>query len=802
MSDMEIESISIQAISLANESMTNILRSGAGLNYDQAATGITEVATLINAESTTNEQEDEKNKAKAEFFFNLDLLFSSDKLTQKQKNQLRKKLEQSWVKTEKLRMLEDDTDIVLSPSKEKLMNELMELAKDGKRFFILHGPPGTGKTEFIKQLYRRELHTLTNGMMVDNAQPGKTSREYLFTTSLTDEQLPSQSSLDILENAKGSFQTKTNPIKSVRQGLEGSEKSSKKTILADKIVNVITNLLRSKIDTQVKVNNTHTMSEYKKEISNLKIDDGSILEKLEKSSDPNEISDILNEYFTNLDEPQLLAILDNIIIFFENEVGKEKSAGFESINPGNLYFCLEDGMLYLLDEMEKLTNLFHQAGHGLEDIANAKPGDVIPLGKKGVFVRMKEGFFFFAAINDINAMADNWRNGRRTNETYFENSLADLVWQARLLLTDNDGQFILNDRPKDEENLVSFLMWWQAVARHKEIPFSSNNLNSLCKSMQNGNSFTHALDKVLGSSVELKDFYLAMRQKGNRTIATNGGFDWLEPQENDSSFLSLSDLNWQANRGHFIKGEPLSKDDDNKHEIKENDNKPFEVNYDDGVLEIKSNPTPNAVTGGNDYGSKISRFNRDQIGLDDGNDYHVLSHSPQAQTAVIASQDNTPIFVDLLTGKKMVVLTVEEKIGLKQDNASNFSFENDTIMREMKWIDNDSGFMICEHNEKIFLISFQRELLTEDQSDIYKSKIILTNISNIETDKDSIFTMTSNAILVTEKGSDIQHLALPQKSTTNRLPIRAFDGKGLDIKQGEFGTFITTNNGETVRWQT
>lgn len=441
--------------------------------------------------------------------------------TAKSETELRRRqhaLEAAWVVIERQRMTDEHRTEVLSPAQEKQLNELAEQFQDKQGAAVmLYGTPGTGKSIFLKMLAQKLLPG-SNGILEVTCMPMTTSIDLIARPALQPRQLQSTAMLEQLNGLA------TETISELKK---------------DKLQHLLYRYLEREV-----IGNQLTQAATQKKILTL-------LQKIELTA-PDGPQEITPEYIdalveANGDAEQVIDKLQRYFTFVENE---EKFLGLQHVIPGPFYEAATEGKVLILNEADKMAlNDISRFGWGAEELLQARAGDVVRTAQ-GLAMTIQEGYLTLVSANDLTKIPDNIQ--RRFHLVHFQPGVEDLIWQARVLLSSDKGKSIFENREQDEHDLCRFLLWWEALGRHRQVAFNVNALNLLCDKLKKGSSFAEALDQVLQKSPELQPlFQLYLKKRGND--ATQAGADIFDLEEDTSStaLLTLGELNWLANKKYF-----------------------------------------------------------------------------------------------------------------------------------------------------------------------------------------------------------------------------------------------------------
>lgn len=600
------------------------------------------------------------------------------------------------MEAKKLSEARGDTELTLSPAREKEIKALSQRLK-GKvgGGVALYGPPGTGKSVFARQLgmelMRQDLNR--HGYHEATAQSFRPGADMLATRS----EHPVRHQSVVMLNLLSQLDSEKSPEEQLQL---------LKKIVKSVLVSEANNAAQWPIELQNK-----WYSYYLADVLPLKF-------LLEVESEAQIGSSAwLDAVITNQNAAEIIQALK---MQFKNEIDEIHLYGGENLEYSFLWKAVQLGYVFFLDEADKMHLPIGDLGFGLglEGLLEAKPNQVVHLD--GIPpIKVDNGFLMLIACNDLQKIPAHIR--RRFILVEYVPTLSDLVWQARYLLAENDGSSVLEGRPDDEQALVQFLLWFESLARHKEVAFSANALAQLCQNLRSGLEFTKALDEVLATVPAIHNEFFFFQNQGQKvmTAATEG--------MSVANHLRLAELNWMLNGREAYSRETR---------------KPVERLPQTTALEarlswqvVNTSTAPgltlslslgeNAVTG--DVDSVPLAHHALQLENDNlSGNIRVLAHSPAGGCVFIADNSGKFLALDGATGRQLPIEHHQlDKLGIR--GKETFAYAGRILAAH--FFSEQDGVLVAEKSNGIFqLVSFQKSLKAAPNGVVWQPSLLINRV--------------------------------------------------------------------------
>jgi DNA polymerase III delta prime subunit len=686
-------------------------------------------------------------------------------------------LETAWVVIERLRMKTENRTEVLSPAQEKQMTELAEQFTDKQGAAVmLYGSPGTGKSIFLRMLAQRLLPQ-SNGVIEVTAMPMTTSVDLTARPALQDRVLPSTEHLTQLAELQ-KLSTAENTSERLQEflSLYLQQKLVANQLTPEAIQRRTTELLTSMNLNVPESEPNHENFEY-------------LAEVIKQNGGETRVLEILHQYFARVEN-------------------YEKFLGLEHVIPGPFYEASTEGKILLLNEADKMAlNDISRFGWGIEELLQSKEGDIVRTAQ-GLSMRIESGFLVLVSANDLTKIPDNIQ--RRFHLIHFQPGVEDLIWQARVLLTNDDGQSIFQDRPQDEHDLCRFMLWWEALGRHRQVAFNVNALNLLCDKLKQGHSFAKALDQVLQKSPELQPvFQLYVDQRGGSAVNQVADVFGVEEDTEGVSKLTLSELNWLANKKHFAAG-PTNQNPVPSNFAGTPSTSRIQLNMDvtdsAPTLTLNISGENNADTGDTD----IETMARHRVaGLSSAEahatDWQITS-SPLGQTSLVTSEGQIHA-IDTPTGEK---IEFKQFVDAKKANGYEQLGKIRAVIAA-RFISESQGVLVCEKEDGTQkVIAFHKELVQKTDSLVWIPQLQVDQEMTIlppETMSPSQpeVVITDDALLCTwregEKISQAAYLIHPDSTTQRFQRIKLSARSTCTLQPSHLGSVLSLEVSGTTKRQ-
>lgn len=690
-------------------------------------------------------------------------------------------VEKNWIKQERKQMQERGThgeEKVLTPKQEKLIRELeVELRERVGAGVLLSGPAGTGKSYFLELLAER-LAYRSNGVDVITAQPMTTSLDMVGTTRTNPREL---------------FASKiTNQLREIYN--QRSESDTKTELLRQ--------LLETVMDIEVAPYAINPEQRRKAEINfftMMGLSEGVSLVD----------ATTFNQYVNQ--NGGLEQILLNLTDFWQKVELHHKLRGMENIDPGPLYEAGEKGFILIINEADKMAmNGLSKFGWGLEGFLQTQAGKTERTAQ-GVSTTIDKGFLVLASVNDLSKIPDNIQ--RRFIQKRFDSNSEDLIWQARVLLADEEGESLLRERPQDEHDLCRFLLWWEALGRNKNIAFNTNVLTQMCTKLKAGLTFAAALNGVIASlGREFQPFFDRYANKGTKPLSYDDLIYEVEASEIPDDNFDLASLNWRAN-ARYLGGETVEEVNalvDTQKLIEGTRNHvytPSVVTLQNGELILGVGAVANKATGSIDITPSIIYDLEADLHLDPKQLTQVMASSPQASTITLKHGNSIEV-IDTPTGERMKIFdhTVAPNKGVyeKLPQVDNQSLN----LLKAYWIDETHGVMvIAKGQDQVEVVYIEKQFNDTEDDEVAVPQVHIRrrvkcklsgnvqDISIMAGDDALVLTnSTSNEQVMIEVRANSHTESLKRKRVANDAPV-------TNVIQGHFGTFVVKGDQvPTVQW--
>ena len=677
-------------------------------------------------------------------------------------------LEKHLVVLEKRAMVEQGREGILSPPKKRLLEYLV---KSGDPHVLISGAPGTGKSVFLEMFGARlSANHDTNGVVRVNGETGMVSTDLVARTANQEHPLFST----LKKSTVTAIDVEQNP-------------EALRDFLIDALKQMVGNYVREnntrlywqtivKMGLQLPTNPTG---------SNLK---DFIEEVIDANRGAAAVQKKLESYWYNVEQNDL----------YNNHQLKIL---------GELYSAITLGLTCIIDEADKMTlDRLIQFGHGLESLLEARPGERVHVG--GEWLIVKEGFHLVASANEVaNKIPENIQ--RRMHMIEFDSSIEDMVFQARVMLADENGDSILAERPQDEHDLAGFLLWWEAVGRHKKVAFNINALAKICNKLKAGQSFTEALDDVLQGHRELVPVFAEYRNRGHKQFSSDSLdiFNDQSEKRNDEGQLGLAELNWVMCRQYIGSANAV------------NTSVRSTVNLDtvatanqtlSPAVAVSSEYTgrgaaltviarPHMRETANTIGERIMEYPLPHV---DNEDDRKVVASPLAQTCLLLN-DATLTAIDLPTGETLLIQSETHQNGKKHSK----EWGEGMHVLHAYWHSEQEGVMVVKNAEQqLLIVTMEKTFIDDAKSEFWVPQLSI--IHQIEIPSPSFAINSEIDVQIAHGVIDIrwmrdgQHvghqLAQYQPSSPSQpiLLTRPVEGV-VHIAATQLGTFVQTEKGTT-----
>jgi MoxR-like ATPase len=692
-------------------------------------------------------------------------------------------LEEAWVALERKRIASEEglQEMIITPSQERLMKWLEdELEGEQGGSVFIHGIPGTGKSVFTEVLAKRLARKRKTGFTKFTAQPMTTSLELMARTLTDKKELYS-----------------TILLRQINQLREQPEN-------ATSVVDLLMDMLKKKTEGWFYYSD-QIGEVYQKFLGSM----GLTTAEFHQTGNPT--SGLENWVKATIDQSGgTQAVLNLLTTAFTKREFHEKGRGEERIDKGIVFQAIEQDGVILGDEVDKMNlNGFSQFGNGLEDVLQTHAGAVITT-PQGLSTTIGENFLFLATANDINKIPDNIQ--RRFHLVKFEPRVEDLVWQARILLSNEQGKSVLEG--KQEHELATFLLFWEAFGRHRNVAFNMNALTTLCNKMRKGVPFIRALDQLTTAYAELQPVIAYYVEKGNTQLSQDA-INLDEPTTAaEARQLTLSELNWQANK-HYFGGEGIKKHSSSStteqakqlFDQLEDNEKPAVVGvstYPTGngktTLQLMTHPEVSAATGtlsGNTYMEH-------EIDVSSDNDQLDIISSPMGQSSLISTGKGVQA-IDLPTGS---LLAIDRKVIDQGGQSKKEEWGKNRNLLAAQWLSETTAVVITESTNKTLELSIiSKNLEVKNERSVVWSPAFEIKRSMAIDSRGSSETPTvtiENGVILINWGEDQQSAFICNPESANQpfVKITIPENKKVHVRSGALGSFVFTDSPTDTQVQT
>ena len=385
--------------------------------------------------------------------------------TEKQKIIIFLTIEKAVFAAEREFMKVEDRKIALPPrTQHEMIKQVQEITSavenDGKAGGVMNlvGPPGIGKTEFVLALARR-LH-FANGVVQFDVNPGaRLANQYVDTDK---------------QHSNGAEKT-----------LELLNEVEQSNGFAVTFETIAVKYIWSQEASPVQLINA--TSDFFKLIQS---DENPSLTL-------NDVTSI--NYKSNKEFTQLLLnkvgstdqLIPKLISFFITEKIRETSSN--NILKGVVYEAMRRGLVLVVNELEKEAIAALLPGYGAEGMLRINHG--ITYSLNNVAVEVKKGFLVLSTANDAEAIPAHTQS--RLPNKHEDVKVSDFFYQARVLLTAENGSYFFENDQESDSQLTYFLLWFNQIARFQPAGYRTNLLAKILNKVKVSGDFDEAIEATL-----------------------------------------------------------------------------------------------------------------------------------------------------------------------------------------------------------------------------------------------------------------------------------------------------------------